>query len=122
MGGVLQIQAVFPDGTAAVIHSFGDYADQPYVVSARAERDGVYRLYARPFQHEGTPLSTKTLKVSGLLKTMKALHLAEPQISNIAKGLESRNEVEIGGRTTGAQRIFKYPDLVAAGFDATTTE
>lgn len=122
MGGALQIQAVFPDGSAAVIHSFGDYVDQPYLVYARAESDGGYRLYARPFQHHGDPLSTRTFKVSGLVKTMKALHLAESQISNIRTSLENGSEVEIGGRVTGAQRIFKFPDLVAAGFEAAATE
>lgn len=122
MGGVLQIQAVFPDGSAAVIHSFGDYVDQPYLVYARAESGGGYRLHARPFQHQGDPLSTKTLKVSGFVKTMKALHLAESHISNIRKSLENGGEVEIGGRMTGAQRIFKFPDLVAAGFEAAATE
>ena len=122
MGGALQIQAVFPDGSAAVIHSFGDYVDQPYLVYARAESGGGYRLYARPFQHHGDPLSTRTFKVSGLVKTMKALHLAESQISNIRTSLENGSEVEIGGRVTGAQRIFKFPDLVAAGFEAAATE
>ncbi|MGD0824572.1 MAG: XRE family transcriptional regulator [Terriglobales bacterium] len=122
MGGVLQIQAVFPDGSAAVIHSFGDYVDQPYLVYARAESGGGYRLYARPFQHQGEQLSTRTFKVSGLVKTMKAMHLAEPQISSIRKSLENGGEVEIGGRVTGAQRVFRFPDLVAAGFEAAATE
>jgi predicted XRE-type DNA-binding protein len=122
IGGALQIRAVFPDGSAAVIHSFGDYVDQPYLVYARAEGGGGYRLYARPFQHQGDPLSTRTFKVSGFVKTMKALHLAEPQISSIRKSLENGGEVEIGGRMTGAQRIFKFPDLVAVGFEAAATE
>ena len=122
IGGVLQIQAVFPDGGAVVINRFGDYEDQPYVIYARAERSGEYRLRARPFQHQGVPLSTKAFKVSGFIKTMKALHLAEPQISSIRKSLENQSEVEveIGGRA--GQRIFKFPDLVAAGFEATPTE
>jgi len=120
MGGVLQIQAVFPDGSAAVIHTFGDYVDQSYLVFVRAESGGAYRLYARPFQHQGDPLSTRTFKVSGLVKTMRALHLPEAQISSIRKGLESAGEVEVGGRATGVHRIFKFPDLVAAGFEAST--
>jgi transcriptional regulator with XRE-family HTH domain len=122
MGGVLQIQALFPDGSAAVIHSFGDYVDQPYVVYAQPESGGTYRLHARPFQHEGELLSTKAFKVSGLVKTMKALHLAEPQISSIRTSLENGGAVEIGSRMTGAQRIFKFPDLVAAGFEAANPE
>src|SRR5271168_2997677 len=44
IGGVLQIQAVFPDGGAVVIDRFGDYEDQPYVIYARVERGGAYRL------------------------------------------------------------------------------
>src|ERR1700733_1604157 len=32
MGGVLQIQAIFPDGGAVVISRFGDYEDRTYVV------------------------------------------------------------------------------------------
>ena len=118
MGGVLQIQAVFPDGSAAIIQSFGDYTDQSYVVYAHAESGGAYRLRARPFQHRGDPLSTKTFKVTGLVKTMKALRLAEAQITSIMTSLRAGNEVEVGGRATGAQRIFKFPDLVAAGFEA----
>src|SRR5450755_4248686 len=34
MGGVLQIQAIFPDGGAVVINRFGDYEDRMYVVRA----------------------------------------------------------------------------------------
>jgi transcriptional regulator with XRE-family HTH domain len=122
LGGVLQIQAIFPDGSAAVIHSFGDYVDKPYLVYARAEGGGAYRLHARPFQHQGDPLSTRTFKISGFVKTMKVLHLAEPQISSIKRSLEGGGEVEIGGRMTGAQRIFKFPDLVTAGFEAINVE
>jgi len=76
MGGVLQIQAVFPDGGAVVINRFGDYEDQSYIVWARAEGNGAFRLLARPFQHQGDPLSTKTFKVSGFTKAMKALPTA----------------------------------------------
>ena len=122
MGGVLQIQAIFPDGGAVVINRFGDYEDQPYVVWARAEGNGAYRLLARPFQHEGDPLSTKTFKVSGFMKAMKVLHLPEPQISAIRKGLESPGEVLIGGSVGGANRIFSTPELVAAGFEATKAD
>jgi len=50
MGGVLQIQAVFPDGGAVVINRFGDYEDQPYQVWAVAEDDGSFRLLATPFR------------------------------------------------------------------------
>jgi DNA-binding XRE family transcriptional regulator len=122
MGGVLQIQAIFPDGGAVVINRFGDYEDQPYVVWARAEGNGAYRLLARPFQHEGDPLSTKTFKVSGFMKAMKVLHLPEPQISAIRKGLESPGEVLIGGSVGGVNRIFSTPELVAAGFEATKAD
>ncbi len=73
---VLQIQAVFPDGGAVVINRFGDYEDQSYIVWARAEGNGAFRLLARPFQHQGDPLSTKTFKVSGFTKAMKALPTA----------------------------------------------
>ena len=122
MGGVLQIQAVFPDGGAVVINRFGDYEDQPYLVWARSESSGAYRLLARPFHHQGDSLSTRTFKVSGFIKAMKALHLPEPQISAIRKRLESSGEVLIGSSVGGADRIFSVPDLVAAGFEATKTE
>ncbi len=121
MGGVLQIQAVFPHEGAIVIHRFGDYEDKPYVVYASAEDDGAYRLRARPLQRHGTLLSTKALKVSGFTTTMKALHLAEPQIAAIRKTLENTGETEIGGRA-GGQRVFSLPDLVAAGFEARSAE
>jgi len=121
MGGVLQIQAVFPDG-AVLIDRFGDYENQMCVVLARAESPGVYRLLAqRPLPHQEAVLSTKALKASGFVKTMKALKLSEPQISDIRKSLENLGEVLIGGRT-GGDRLFNLPDLVAAGFEATSSE
>jgi DNA-binding XRE family transcriptional regulator len=107
MGGVLQIQAIFPDGGAVVISRFGDYEDRTYVVRAKAEKGGVYRLVAYPFQHQGSVLSTRAFKATGFVRTMKALHLEEPQISGIRKSLEDGGEVEIGGRV--AQRIFDVP-------------
>jgi transcriptional regulator with XRE-family HTH domain len=115
MGGVLQIQAVFPEGGAVVISRFGDYEDQPYVVVVRIENNDAYQLQARPFHHQGGALSTRPAKWSGVVKAMKALHLAEPQISIIRNSLQQTKEVEIGG--TAGQRIFQVPDLVAAGFE-----
>jgi len=117
MGGVLQIQAIFPDGGAVVINRFGDYEDRMYVVRAKAENGGVYRLLAYPFQHQGPGLSTRAFKASGFVKTMKALHVEEPQISGARSSLADGGEVEIGGRF--ARRIFSVPELVAAGFEAT---
>lgn len=119
MGGVLQIQAVFPDGGAVAISRFGEYEDQPYVVRARVESSGAYRLHARPLD-QGVPLSTKALKLQAFTKTLRALHLAEPQISGIRKSLENGGETEIGGRSTS--RIFNVPDLIAAGFETANTE
>lgn len=118
MGGVLQIQAMFPDGGTVIINRFGDYEDQPYVVRVQAESNGAYRLRARPWHDQGPLLSTKALKVSGFMKAMKALHLPEPQISAIRKSLESARETEIGG--IAGQRVFNATDLMAAGFEATT--
>ena len=120
MGGILQIQAVFPEGGAVIISRFGDYDDQPYVVFARTGDSGAYQLRARPFHHQGRLLSTRAFKMSGFVKAMKALHLAEPQISSIRTSLEATDEVEIGG--LAGQRIFHVPDLVAAGFELSATE
>jgi len=120
MGGVLQIQAVFPDGGTVIINRFGDYEDQPYVVCVQAGKDGTYRLRARPWHNQGECLSTRALRVSGFLKAMKALHLAEPQISAIRKNLENGGETEIGG--IAGQRVFNVTDLVAAGFEVTPGE
>ena len=120
MGGVLQIQAIFPDGGAVVINRFGDYEDRMYVVRARAENGGAYRLLAYPFQHQGATLSTRPFKASGFAKTLRALHLEEPRISGIRKTLENGGEVEIGGRL--ARRVFGAPELVAAGFEAAEAE
>ena len=116
MGGVLQIQAVFPDGGAVVINQLGDYENQTYVVWARAEGKGWYRLVARPFRHPGDELSTKALKVSGLIKSMKALHLPETQISAVRTSLENEGETQIGGNRSDLS--FSAPDLVVAGFEA----
>jgi len=118
MGGVLQIQAVFPDGGTVLINRFGDYEDQPYVVRVQAESNGRYRLRARPWHNQGRLLSTRALAVSGFMKAMKALHVSEPQISAIRKSLELRSETEIGG--IAGQRVFSAPDLVAAGFESTS--
>src|ERR1700722_5165359 len=101
MGGALQIQAVFPDGGAVVIDRFGDYENESYVVWARAEGKGTYRLLARPFQHQGAELSTKPLRVSGFVKSLKALNLLESQISVIKQNLEKRAEVEIEASSSG---------------------
>ena len=87
-----------------------------YVVRARAENGGVYRLRAYPFQHQGATLFTRPFKTSGFAKTLRALHLEEPRISRIRKTLENGGEIEIGGRVT--QRVFGVPELVAAGFEA----
>jgi hypothetical protein len=46
---------------------------------------------------------------------MKALHLAEPQISMIRNNLQGTEEVAISGRA--GHRIFQVPDLIAAGFE-----
>jgi transcriptional regulator with XRE-family HTH domain len=119
MGGVLQIQAVFPEGGAVIISRFGDYEDEPYVVSVRTEEGGAYQLRARPFNHQGAGLSTRAFKWSGFVKAMKVLHL-ESQIPAIRTNLEGTREVEIGGRA--GQRIFHAPDLVAAGFEPATVE
>ena len=52
---------------------------------------------------------------------MRALHLPEPQVTNIRKSLEnSAGSIEIGGSGRSIQRVFSVPDLVAAGFDETT--
>jgi transcriptional regulator with XRE-family HTH domain len=113
MGGILQIQAIFPDGGAIAIDRLGDYENQIYVVWARAEGKGTYRLLARPLQHSGDTLLTKALKPAAFIKSLKALRLSEPQISAIRRSLGNGGEVQIGGnRSTSA--------LVAAGFEATT--
>lgn len=116
MGGALQIQAVFPDGGAVVINRFGEYEDQSYVLRAQAESGGTFRLFAQPVD-QGVPLSTKALGDRAFAKTLKALHVTEPQISAVRKSLENGSATEIGGRF--AQRVFSAPDLIAAGFEAT---
>ena len=122
MGGVLQIQAIFPDGGAVVIDRFGDYQDQPYLVWARGEGGGRYRLLARPFHHHGEPLSTGAFRVPGFVKAMKALGLPESSVSAIRKTLETSGEVLIGGSVAAADRIFTASELVAAGFEAAEAE
>jgi hypothetical protein len=47
-GGVLQIQAIFPEGPPVVIKRFGDYEDRSYFVWAQLESNGKYRLDANP--------------------------------------------------------------------------
>jgi transcriptional regulator with XRE-family HTH domain len=120
VGGELRIQAVFPDGGTVVIDRFGEYEERPYIVQAIAEGDGIFRLRAHPLHHQGVPYSTRPLKFSGLTKTMKALHLPQPQVTSIRESLEkSVGSIEIGGSGPSIQRVFSVPDLVAAGFDET---
>jgi len=121
MGGELQIQAVFRGGGTVIINRFGDYEDRPYVVYAHAESNGTYRLRARHFHNAGEWLSTRVLTASGLVKAMRALHLADPQIAAIRKSLETTDKAEIGG-IGGAQRVFNAPILMAAGFESAATE
>src|SRR5580693_3328902 len=113
VGGVLQIQAVFPDGGTVTISRLGEYEDQSYVVRARAESNGRYRLDAQPLD-QGVSLSTKALKVQAFTKTLKALHVPEPQISSVRKSLDENLLTEIGGMFTFARRVFSAPDLIAA--------
>src|SRR5437764_14807533 len=49
MGGILQIQAVFPEGGAVTISRFGDYEGQPYIVSVRTKDGGADQLQTNPF-------------------------------------------------------------------------
>ena len=116
LGGVLQVQAVFPDGSTVAITRLGEYDDQSYVVRARAESNGTYRLDAQPAD-QGVPLSTKALKIQAFTKTLKALEVPEPQIAAVRKSLEEGRLTEIGGMFTFARRIFNAPDLIAAGFE-----
>jgi transcriptional regulator with XRE-family HTH domain len=123
VGGELRIQAVFPDGGTVVIDRFGEYEERPYVVEAIAETGGVFRLRARPLHHEGSALSTKRFKGSGLTKAMRALHLPEVQIASIKTDLETNTgRVEIGGSGPSIGRVFSAQDLVAAGFEEANTE
>ena len=65
------------------------------------------------------PLCTKALKLQALTKTLKALHVLEPQISAVRKSLEEGSLTEIGGRVANATRVFSEADLIAAGFEPT---
>lgn len=123
VGGELRIQVVFPDGGAVVIDRFGEYEERPYVVHALAEGGGIYRLRARPLHHQGVRFSTRPLKVSGLARTMTALHLSELQIASIRESLAyNAGRIQIGGGGTSIERVFSVPDLVAAGFEEANTE
>jgi len=123
VGGELRIQAVFPDGGTVIIDRFGEYEERPYVVDAMAECSGVFRLRARPLHHQGTPLSTKPVRASGLTKAMRALHLPEAQITSVKADLESSaGRIEIAGSSPSIQRVFSIQDLVAAGFDEANSE
>ncbi|HWC99893.1 MAG TPA: XRE family transcriptional regulator [Candidatus Sulfopaludibacter sp.] len=123
VGGELRIQAVFPDGGTVVIDRFGEYEERPYVVEAIAETGGVFRLRARPLHHEGSPLSTKPFRGSGLTKAMRALHLPEVQIASIKTDLETNaGRIEIGGSGPSIQRVFSAQDLAAAGFEEANAE
>jgi transcriptional regulator with XRE-family HTH domain len=118
LGGVLQIQAIFPDAGPVAITRFGDYEDQAYVVRARRESKGAYQLNAQPVD-QGVPLATRPVKPQAFTKTLKALHLTDSQISAIREAVDLLGVAEIGGRL--GPRIFSPSDLVAVGFEATVT-
>src|SRR5580698_844981 len=80
LGGVLQIQAVFPDSDTVAISRFGECEDRSYVVYARVEGSASWRLNARPLD-QGVALSTRPLTARAFTKTLEALHVPEPQIS-----------------------------------------
>jgi len=121
-GGELRIQAVFPDGNTVVIDRFGDYEERPYVVYVDSEGEGSVRLRARPLDHQGVSFS-KTLKLSGLTRTLRALHLPERQIASIRQSLENNaGRIEISGSGPSITRVFSGPDLVAAGFEQMNSE
>lgn len=123
VGGELRIQAVFPDGGAVVINRFGEYEERPYMIYAMAAGDGRFRLKARPISDHGASFSTQPFKVSGLTKTMRALHLPDIQIAAIRESLENRaGLIEIGGSGGSIKRVFSIPELVAAGFEESNTE
>jgi len=122
VGGELRIQAVFPDGGTVVIDRFGEYDWRAYEVEVTAEGGGVFRLRAIA-PPEGARFSTKSLKVAGLTKALRALHLLEAQIANIKVSLEQTGgSIRIGGRASGIQRVFSVADLIAAGLEETSAE
>lgn len=56
--------------------------------------------------------------MSGLTKTMHALHLSERQIASMKEVLQNKSgRIEIGGSASGIERVFEVRDLVAAGFE-----
>lgn len=114
LGGVLQIQAIFPDAGPVAIARFGDYEDQAYVVRATLESNGFYRLDAQPLE-QGVALATKPVKPRAFAKTLKALHLTDSQISAIREAVDLGSVTEVGGRF--GRRVFSPSDLVAAGFE-----
>lgn len=115
MGGVLQIQAVFPDGGAVVIDRLGEYEDADYVVQARTESSGTFRLCAEPLDR-GVPLCTKPVKALAFTKTLRVLRVPESQITAVQKNLEKHRFAEIGSRL--GKQTFRLPELIEAGFEA----
>jgi len=59
--GCSRFKRYFPKEGAVIISRFGEYEDQPYVVSVRTEDGGAYQLRARPFHHQGALLCTALL-------------------------------------------------------------
>ena len=112
VGGVLQLQAVFPDGGTVALKGFGEYDDQSYVVRARALGDGKYRLEAQPLE-DGIMLSTKALKGQAFARNLKALHLSESQVAAMRKSVGETS----AGVFTLARKVFGEAELIAAGFE-----
>src|ERR1035438_4180682 len=123
VGGELRVQAIFPDGATVVIDRFGEYEEQIGRAHVMEDGGGRFRLGAHPINYPGVSFSTRPFRISGLTKTMRALHLPEVQIANIKEQLENKGgPIEIGGSGSLIQRVFSIPELVAAGFEETNTE
>ena len=121
VGGVLQIQAIFPDGGAVSISRLGDYDDEAYVVRARAEGHGLFVLDAQPLDKR-TSLSTKPLRAQAFTRALRALHVQEAQIAIARRNLEGQGSVKSAAVFTFARKVFSAPELVAAGFEARTID
>lgn len=122
MGGILQIQAMFPDGGTVVIDRLGDYNNDTYTVWARSDDRQTYRLFARPLQHAGKALFTKPLGLSGFTKSMRALGVPEGAIRSIRGRLVGGKEVQVVGDSSDTTLTLHASELVAAGFDTEDRE
>jgi transcriptional regulator with XRE-family HTH domain len=129
MGGVLQIQAVFPEGTVAI--SRLDEVEDRYYLHGRRELEGTYRLDASWPARPAVELSLTSLDLRTLKRTLRDLGVSDSHLPHLLEQLDSQRRSPRTGKLlhpgvpifdkTGC-RHFSAADLIREGFQERAAE